>query len=113
MVVLIKYSPTFVGWPPPEVNGLPLSVAVLGGVADGVVPAPKFRPESVIDYEVGWKGSLFDGHIRTQFGGFYENYKGFQVAVFNPQSKQADTDNDSSANCTSSTSSCLNIDRAS
>ena len=56
-------------------------------------PAPKFRPESVIDYEVGWKSTLFDGHIRTQVGGFYENYKGFQVAVFNPQSKQADTDN--------------------
>jgi iron complex outermembrane receptor protein len=43
-----------------------------------------FQPENVTDYEIGWKGKFFNDHIRTQFGGFYENYKDFQLAIFDP-----------------------------
>jgi iron complex outermembrane recepter protein len=52
-----------------------------GGInADGAV----FQPENVTDYELGWKGKFFNDRIRTQFGGFYENYTNFQLAVFDP-----------------------------
>jgi len=43
-----------------------------------------FQPENVTDYELGWKGKYFDGHMNTQLGGFYEQYKNFQVAIFDP-----------------------------
>jgi iron complex outermembrane receptor protein len=52
-----------------------------GGInADGNV----FQPENVTDYELGWKGKYFNGHMNTQFGGFYEQYKDFQLAIFSP-----------------------------
>jgi iron complex outermembrane receptor protein len=52
-----------------------------GGInADGAV----FQAENVTDYELGWKGKFFNDRIRTQFGGFYENYTNFQLAVFDP-----------------------------
>ncbi|MEA1652654.1 TonB-dependent receptor [Nitrospirillum sp. BR 11164] len=38
----------------------------------------EFSPETVWDYEVGWKSTLLDGHLRTQLGAFYNDYKGFQ-----------------------------------
>jgi iron complex outermembrane receptor protein len=37
-----------------------------------------FSPETVLDYEVGWKSSLLENHIRTQLGGFYYAYHNFQ-----------------------------------
>lgn len=43
-----------------------------------------FESEDVTDYELGWKGTFFGNRIRTQLGGFYENYKNFQLAVFDP-----------------------------
>ncbi len=45
-----------------------------------------FAPEKVIDYELGWKGSLLDGRITTQFGGFYYDYTDFQMDALNPNS---------------------------
>jgi iron complex outermembrane recepter protein len=52
-----------------------------GGInANGAV----FQPENVTDYELGWKGTFLGGRLRTQFGGFYEDYTNFQVAVFDP-----------------------------
>jgi iron complex outermembrane recepter protein len=52
-----------------------------GGInADGNV----FQPENVTDYELGWKGKYFNGHLNTQIGGFYEQYKDFQLAIFSP-----------------------------
>jgi iron complex outermembrane receptor protein len=52
-----------------------------GGInANGAV----FMPENVTDYELGWKGKFFNDRIRTQFGGFYENYKDFQLAIYDP-----------------------------
>jgi iron complex outermembrane receptor protein len=46
-------------------------------------PAP-FGPEKLTDYEIGWKATSFDGHLRTQMDGFYDVYKDFQVTVGYP-----------------------------
>lgn len=41
----------------------------------------RFNPETVWDYEAGWKSTLADGHIRTQLGGFWNQYHGFQFSI--------------------------------
>lgn len=46
-------------------------------------PAP-FIPETVTDYEAGWKSSLLDGHLHMQLDGFYDDFKNFQVTVGYP-----------------------------
>ncbi|MEI9994305.1 MAG: TonB-dependent receptor [Rhizomicrobium sp.] len=52
-----------------------------GGInGDGTV----FQAENVTDYELGWKGKFFDGHVLTQLGGFYDEYKNFQLPLFVP-----------------------------
>lgn len=38
----------------------------------------EFGPETVWDYEAGWKASFFDNHLRTQLGVFYMDYRDFQ-----------------------------------
>ena len=43
-----------------------------------------FSPEDVTDNEIGWKGTYFGGHLKTQFGAFYEDYRNFQLALFDP-----------------------------
>jgi iron complex outermembrane receptor protein len=48
-----------------------------------VVP-PEFKAEDVTDYEVGWKATAFNGHLKTQLGGYYNLYDNFQVQVGNP-----------------------------
>ena len=48
------------------------------------VPASAFGPEDVVDYELGWKSTLFDGRVRTQLGAYYMTYEGFQVVVGDP-----------------------------
>ena len=42
---------------------------------------PPFRQEYVTDYEIGWKSTLFDNHLRTQIGGYYDNFRHFQVII--------------------------------
>ncbi|MBO9519336.1 MAG: TonB-dependent receptor [Porphyrobacter sp.] len=44
----------------------------------------EFGPETVWDYELGWKGSFLDNHLRTQFGGFYMDYSDFQFDALDP-----------------------------
>lgn len=44
----------------------------------------EFRPETVWNYEIGWKASLFDKHVRTQISAFYNNYSDFQFEVIEP-----------------------------
>lgn len=48
------------------------------------VPASSFGPEDVVDYEIGWKSTLFGGRVRTQVGAYYMTYEGFQVIVGDP-----------------------------
>ena len=43
-----------------------------------------FGPETVINYETGWKSSFFDHHLLTQIDGFYNNFKNFQVIIGYP-----------------------------
>jgi iron complex outermembrane recepter protein len=47
------------------------------------LPQP-FRAEYVTDYEVGWKATAFDNHLRTQVGGYYNRFQNFQVTIDNP-----------------------------
>lgn len=49
----------------------------------GVAPRG-FDMEDVTDYELGWKGTLFDGHLRTQIGGYYNVYRNFQINIVDP-----------------------------
>jgi iron complex outermembrane receptor protein len=70
------------------VNGLGTLLPIIPGVplppaTPAQLPA-QFGPENVTDYEVGWKASAFDNHLRTQLGAFYNDYTGFQVAFFEP-----------------------------
>jgi iron complex outermembrane receptor protein len=46
----------------------------------GYVPPP-FGQEYVTDYEVGWKSTMMDGHLRTQLGAYYNDFQHFQVIV--------------------------------
>lgn len=48
-----------------------------------ITPKP-FKPEDVTDYEIGWKATWLDGHLRTQLGGYYNRYKNFQITVVDP-----------------------------
>jgi len=57
------------------------NILLFGG---GATPAP-FAQESVTDYEVGWKSSWLDNHLRTQVGGYYNEFHNFQVIVAIPQ----------------------------
>ncbi len=51
-------------------------------------PGGSFAPETVWDYEAGWKSTLFDRHLRTQIGAFYMKYNNFQMDIINPLSGQ-------------------------
>ncbi len=42
------------------------------------------KPEEVRNVEVGWKGNFWDDHIRTQLDGYWNDYKDFQVTLFDP-----------------------------
>lgn len=42
---------------------------------------PAFPAETVLDYELGWKSTMLDGHLRTQLDGYYDDFKNFQVIV--------------------------------
>lgn len=51
-----------------------------GGYASVV---DKFRPETVTDYELGWKSAFAGGRVRTQLGVFHYDYKDFQYNLVN------------------------------
>jgi iron complex outermembrane recepter protein len=51
-------------------------------------PQSNFAPETVWDYELGWKANFFDDHLRTSVGGFFNNYTNLQVGAFNPITAQ-------------------------
>ncbi|NYT41797.1 TonB-dependent receptor plug domain-containing protein [Sphingomonas sp. R-74633] len=51
----------------------------------GVAPLA-FDAEDVTDFELGWKGTFMDGHLRTQLGGYYNLYKNFQINIVDPRS---------------------------
>jgi iron complex outermembrane receptor protein len=53
----------------------------------------EFDPETVLDYEMGWKATLLDGRLRTNIGGFWYDYSGFQLDVLDPTTGQVQTQN--------------------
>ena len=46
----------------------------------GANPAP-FKSEHVTDYEMGWKSTFFDGHVRSAVDAYFANYRNFVVGV--------------------------------
>ena len=50
----------------------------------GLGPPAPFDEEKVTNYELGWKAGWADGHLRTQFDVFYNDYENFQVIVGYP-----------------------------
>ena len=82
-------------WTPNDDNFLYAFVAKgfkAGGFDTGFVPV-QFKPEIVWDYEIGWKSYFLDRHIRTQIGGFWNNYQDLQVTVLHPASGTSALDN--------------------
>jgi len=51
------------------------------GYFDGGFVPPPFTQEYVTDYEFGLKSTLFDKHVRTQIGFYYNDFDHFQVIV--------------------------------
>ncbi|HLI65346.1 MAG TPA: TonB-dependent receptor [Caulobacteraceae bacterium] len=62
------------GHKPGGINTTPVP---FGPAAFPVVP---FQPEDLTDYEIGWKPTFFDGHLRGQFDAFYTTYQKFQLS---------------------------------
>lgn len=56
-----------------------------GGANPGVAPGnpTTFLPETVWDYELGWKQSFLNRHIQTQIGAYYNDYQNFQQSALN------------------------------
>jgi iron complex outermembrane receptor protein len=42
-------------------------------------PHPAYKPMGVVNYEAGWKSTIFDGHMNTQLDGYYQTYKNYQA----------------------------------
>lgn len=82
-----------VNWTPNE-NNLLYAFVARGYKPGGFNSATsEFRPETVIDYELGWKSTLAGGHVRTQLGAFYYDYKDFQFDVLDPVTAQTNPTN--------------------
>nr|WP_166177451.1 TonB-dependent receptor [Altererythrobacter segetis] len=80
-------------WTPDEDN-LVYAFAARGykpGGSNGATSG--FRPETVWDYEAGWKSSFLDNHVRTQVGAFYMQYKDFQIDSIEPSTGQGGVHN--------------------
>ena len=69
------YAFVATGAKPGGLNGV-----IYFGNGAGTFPPP-FQQEYVTDYEGGWKSSLFDNHVHTQLGFYYNQFDHFQVIV--------------------------------
>jgi len=45
---------------------------------------PNILPEDVRNVEIGWKSGFWGEHIRTQLDAYWNDYKNFQVTLFDP-----------------------------
>jgi iron complex outermembrane receptor protein len=59
--------------------------------ADGFKP-DRFAPEKIWSYEVGYKGTLFDGHANMDITAFYYDYTDLQVNFFDTGSRVGNAD---------------------
>jgi iron complex outermembrane receptor protein len=70
-------------------NNLVYAFAARGYKPGGYNSATSFfKPETVWNYEIGWKSTLASGHLRTQIDAFYNDYHGFQFGVIDVTSGQ-------------------------
>jgi len=53
-----------------------------GYKAGGAQPSGEFKPETVDDYELGWKGTFLDGRATLSLGGFYMDYQDMQQQAY-------------------------------
>jgi iron complex outermembrane receptor protein len=74
-----------------------------GFVARGYKPGgfntttSEFSPETVLDYELGWKTTMADGRLRMQADVFYSDYQDFQFDIMEPSTGVTAIDNVGSA----------------
>ena len=69
----------------PNADHLIYAFAARGYKAGGIqTPTTNFKPETVIDYELGWKGAFLNRQVKVQFGGFYYDYNDFQLDAIAP-----------------------------
>lgn len=52
-------------------------------------PTSEFAPETVLNYEIGWKTEQLDGKLRAQIDMFLNDYKGFQFSDLNRSTGQS------------------------
>jgi iron complex outermembrane recepter protein len=64
-----------------------------GAKMGGAGPSYSFKPETVWDYEGGWKSTWIGGHLMTQLAGFYNQYKNYQIDTLLPATGQSATIN--------------------
>jgi iron complex outermembrane recepter protein len=69
-----------------------LNTAVLYLSSFSYLLQPPFKQEYVWDYEIGWKSSLFDNHVHLQLGGYYNDFKHFQVSLYIPDNPTQTTE---------------------
>jgi iron complex outermembrane receptor protein len=69
----LLYVSVATGHKPGGINTTPLP---FGAGLKTVVP---FQPEDLTDYEIGWKTTLFSGHVRGQLDAFYTDYTNHQL----------------------------------
>lgn len=63
----------------PDDNNLIYAFAARGYKSGGFnSPVSEFGPETVWNYELGWKTSFLDRRVRLQLDAFYNNYQGYQ-----------------------------------
>jgi len=78
----------------PDSDNLVYAFWSKGYKAGGVnTDASIFAPETVYDYELGWKTTELDGHLRTQLGAYYMTYDNFQAVTFDPANTQTSVTN--------------------
>lgn len=57
----------------------------------------RFAPETVWDYEGGWKSSFAGHHVQTQLSAFFMDYRGFQFSFLDRTTGQSGVNNVSNA----------------
>lgn len=69
-----------------QLNGdnLVYAFAARGANAGGTSGGVPFQPTTDMDYEAGWKSSLFDGHARLQLDGYRMDIKNQQFDAITP-----------------------------
>lgn len=78
----------------PDTDNLIYAFVARGYKAGGFASAVReFDPETVMDYEIGWKSTMLNGDLQTQIGAFYYDYNNFQFGSLEPATGQVNPDN--------------------